>query len=151
MAFAVCSRSAKRDVGETVWLGPESPAASTLKSSQPDVWNCQKLYVGFSCLAMADTQAVKIVQTCHLGLCFEGVTQESILIAMNLPAPQGKLGCGVVIDDFVPFSNAKHDFPNVGRGRRGQRYLQTRQRQPRPEGASFKLRDFQFTARSGAA
>ena len=86
--------------------------ASRLKSFRPGMWKHDELYVGLSCLAMGDTQAVEveIAQTCHLGLCAqEGILDESILIAMNLPAPSGKLGCGIVIDDFVSFSIVSAD------------------------------------------
>ena len=45
--------------------------ASALKSFRPGMWKHDELYVGLSCLAMGDTQAVEIAQTCHLGLCVQ--------------------------------------------------------------------------------
>ena len=82
--------------------------ASVLKSFRPGMWQSEKLFVGLSCLAMGDTQAVEIAQTCHLGLCVqEGIIDETILVGMSLPAPRGKLGVGIVIDDFVSYSIEK--------------------------------------------
>ena len=36
--------------------------ASSLQAFRPDLWNVEKVYVGLSCLAMGDTQAVEIAQ-----------------------------------------------------------------------------------------
>ena len=87
-------------------VGTLSPReASTLQAFRPNLWNVEKIYVGLNCLAMGDTQAVEIAQTCHVGLCAqEGILDEEILIAMNLAPPRGKTGCGIVIDDFVSYS-----------------------------------------------
>ena len=61
-----------------------------------------QLYAGLECLAMGDTQAVEIAQTCHLGLCLqEHVFESEKLIAMSLPLPRSKVAAGIVIDDFV--------------------------------------------------
>ena len=86
-------------------VGTLSPReASTLQAFRPNLWNVEKIYVGLSCLAMGDTQAVEIAQTCHVGLCAqEGILDEEILIVMNLAPPRGKTGCGIVIDDFVSY------------------------------------------------
>ena len=61
-----------------------------------------KLVVGLACLAMGDTRAVEIAQTCHVALCVQNqILNESSLLAMNIPPPRAKTGTGIVIDDFV--------------------------------------------------
>ena len=67
-----------------------------------------ELYVALGCLAMGDTQAVELAQTCHLGLCLqEHIVDESSLLAMSLPIPRCNTMCGIVIDDFVALSKVK--------------------------------------------
>ena len=84
--------------------------ASTLQAFRPELWNAEKIYLGLNCLAMGDTQAVEIAQTCHIGLCTqESIIDEQTLIAMNLAPPREKIGCGVVIDDFVAFAKDSRD------------------------------------------
>ncbi|CAE7704626.1 PUX7 [Symbiodinium sp. CCMP2592] len=64
-----------------------------------------KLYAGLSCLAMGDTQAVEIAQTCHVGLLFQsGLLHERNLLCMGVPAPREQTCTGVVIDDHVALS-----------------------------------------------
>ena len=67
-----------------------------------------ELYVALGCLAMGDTQAVELAQTCHLGLCLqEHIVDENSLLAMSLPIPRCNTMCGIVIDDFVSLSKVK--------------------------------------------
>ena len=67
-----------------------------------------ELYVCLSCLAMGDTQAVEIAQSCHLGLCLQhDIIDESSLLAMSLPIPRKPTFSGIVIDDFVSLSKGK--------------------------------------------
>ena len=67
-----------------------------------------ELYVALGCLAMGDTQAVELAQTCHLGLCLqERIVDETSLLAMSLPVPRCNTMCGIVIDDFVSLSKVK--------------------------------------------
>ena len=88
--------------------------ASSLQAFRPDLWRSDKIYVGLNCLAMGDTQAVEIAQTCHVGLCTqEGIIDEQNLVAMNLAPPRGKTGCGIVIDDFVSYSIDARDPAQV--------------------------------------
>ena len=88
--------------------------ASSLQAFRPALWNADKIYVGLDCLAMGDTQAVEIAQTCHVGLCTqEGIIDEQNLVAMNLAPPRGKTGCGIVIDDFVSYSIDARDPAQV--------------------------------------
>ena len=88
--------------------------ASSLQAFRPALWNADKIYVGLNCLAMGDTQAVEIAQTCHVGLCAqEGIIDEQNLVAMNLAPPRGKTGCGIVIDDCVPYSIDARDPAHV--------------------------------------
>ena len=64
-----------------------------------------KLYAGLSCLAMGDTQAVEIAQTCHVGLLFQsGLLHEQNMLCMGVPAPREQTCTGVVIDDHVCLS-----------------------------------------------
>ncbi|CAE7367340.1 unnamed protein product [Symbiodinium sp. CCMP2592] len=69
------------------------------------MYQYDRLYAGLSCLAMGDTQAVELAQTCHLGLCLQhGIVSQDNLLGMKLPVPRSKTGCGLVIDDFVSYS-----------------------------------------------
>ena len=72
--------------------------------------------VGLACLAMGDTQAVEIAQTCHVGLCVQNkILDESTLLAMNLPPPRSRTSTGIVIDDFVSVTIEARSLEEVSR------------------------------------
>ena len=85
------------------FVGSISPReASSLSCFRPWMHNQDELYVGLACLAMGDTQAVEIAQTCHVGLCIQNrIFDERSILAMNLPPPRQRTSAGIVIDDFV--------------------------------------------------
>ncbi|CAE7545289.1 Kidins220 [Symbiodinium sp. CCMP2592] len=69
-----------------------------------------ELYVSLACLAMGDTQAVELAQSCHLGLCLQQqIVDEGSLLAMCLPVPRTRTptAVGIVIDDFVALSKGR--------------------------------------------
>ena len=84
-------------------VGTLSPSeAQFFQSFEPWMWKHEKLYAGLSCLAMGDTQAVELAQTCHLGLCLQhNILKPEELIAISLPIPRGPVLNGIVIDDFL--------------------------------------------------
>ena len=78
---------------------------SGFKSFQKWMYGHSELYVGLACLAMGDTQAVELAQSCHLGICLQhDIIQADNLVAMNLPPPRRRTMAGIVIDDFVSLS-----------------------------------------------
>ena len=89
-----------------VLVGTITPKeAECLSCFEKHMHRHHELHVGLSCLAMGDTQAVEIAQTCHLGLCVQKkIVCKNTLVSMSLPVPRGKVGCGVVIDDFVSYA-----------------------------------------------
>ena len=58
----------------------------------------------------------------------EGILGETILIAMNLPGPRGKVGGGIVTDNFVSFSVVNHDLLPSFQDEAQQLSLRTKQR-----------------------
>ncbi|CAE7517036.1 nmd3 [Symbiodinium sp. CCMP2592] len=89
-----------------VLVGTITPKeAECLGCFQKYMYRHPELHVGLSCLAMGDTQAVELAQTCHLGLCVQKkIVSKNTLVSMSLPIPRGKVGCGIVIDDFVSYA-----------------------------------------------
>ena len=62
------------------------------------------LHFSLATLGMGDTCAVEVAQTSHIGLlCQLGITDENVMLSMNLPIPRSPYACGVVIDDLVLF------------------------------------------------
>lgn len=69
-------------------------------------------------LAMGDTQAVELAQTCHLSLALNGgVVSRSSLISMHQPLPRGTQLTGLVIDDYISMSiDSEKDCEKPSRG-----------------------------------
>lgn len=62
-------------------------------------------------LAMGDTQAVELAQTCHLGLGYQHkIICPENLLSLQSPPPRGSTAVGIVIDDFVSLSKVPSDF-----------------------------------------
>ena len=76
------------------------------------------LFCSLNTLAMGDTQAVEIAQTCHVGLAIQqNIINKENLLCMHLPIPRAATMSGVVIDDYVALS--KVDSREVGCGSTG--------------------------------
>lgn len=70
----------------------------------------KRVFCSLSTLAMGDSQAVEIAQTCHLGLAAQtGVLSPSNFICMNLPLPRCSTMSGIIIDDYVSLSKIPFD------------------------------------------
>lgn len=69
-------------------------------------------------LAMGDTQAVELAQTCHLSLALNGgVVSRSSVISMHQPLPRGTQLTGLVIDDYISMSiDSEKDCEKPSRG-----------------------------------
>ena len=66
---------------------------SSFKAFRSWMFRHSELYVGLACLAMGDTQAVELAQSCHLGICLQNkIIQGDTLVAMNL-----LLGAGLAL------------------------------------------------------
>ncbi len=64
--------------------------------------NVQALYGALHTLAMGDTHAVGLAQTCHLSMSVQaGVSSIKNLLTLSGPTPRGPNYVGIVIDDFV--------------------------------------------------
>ena len=73
------------------------------------------LYGSLNTLAMGDTQAVEIAQTCHVGLGLQsGVITKENFLSLHMPLPRGETATGVVIDDFIALSRVRSDVPGAG-------------------------------------
>ena len=63
------------------------------------------VFASLATLAMGDTQAVEIAQTCHLGLSLAAKTATpDSLLTLTRPIPRCKTMTGLVIDDFITIS-----------------------------------------------
>ena len=70
----------------------------------------KRVFCSLATLAMGDTQAVEIAQTCHLGLAAQkGIITADDFICMNLPLPRSSTMSGIIIDDFVSLSKVPID------------------------------------------
>ena len=84
---------------------------SEFKAFRKWMFGHEELCVGLACLAMGDTQAVELAQSCHLGICLQrSVIQEDSLVSMMRPPPSQKTMAGFVIDDFVSLSIESRSF-----------------------------------------
>ena len=100
-------------------VGTITPSeARNFQCFEPWMWGQEELFVGLSCLAMGDTQAVELAQTCHVGLCLQHqIVNAEDLISISLPIPRGPVFSGVVIDDFLALAVSKK-APNRDIGER---------------------------------
>ena len=72
----------------------------------------KEVFCSLNTLAMGDSQAVEIAQTCHLGLGLQsGAIRPDNLTTMGRPLPRNNLITGIVIDDLVSLAivPADHD------------------------------------------
>ena len=70
-------------------------------------------YLSLRSLAMGDSHAVELAQTCHLGILIQsGLLTADRFISMNLAIPRSPKMVGVIIDDLVLFEKILRE--NVG-------------------------------------
>ena len=87
-------------------LRPHS--VSHLKAFRPELLNSSVIFGGLATLAMGDTQAVELAQSCHLGVALQhGIITEENLMSLAKPPPRSSSSVGLVIDDFVVVSKVE--------------------------------------------
>lgn len=70
----------------------------------------EPIFGGLATLAMGDTQAVSLAQTCHLGMALQThVANQHNLLTLSGPVPRCNDMVGIIIDDFVSLSICKND------------------------------------------
>ena len=73
----------------------------------------KEVFCSLNTLAMGDSQAVEIAQTCHLGLSLQcGAISPKNLTSMTRPLPRGNLVAGIVIDDLISLSFVPSEQPS---------------------------------------
>ena len=81
-----------------------------LKALKPEHHGGPWIYGSLSTLAMGDTQAVELAQSCHLGLGLQyNVVTSDNLSTMYKPLPSSRTMCGLIIDDFITMSQVPAD------------------------------------------
>lgn len=85
---------------------------SHLSCVGPEHVDAGMIHMSLATLAMGDTQAVELAQTCHLGLGYQNkvITSETLL-SLQSPPPRGDTAVGIVIDDFISLSKVALDHP----------------------------------------
>lgn len=79
--------------------------------------NGEPLYGTLKTLAMGDTNAVSLAQTCHVGMCLQsGKMNVDQLLTLSGPLPRSKVKVGVIIDDFVTLSEVQAGATEVSAG-----------------------------------
>lgn len=72
---------------------------------RPELAGCSKIYGSLATLAMGDTQAVQLAQTCHVGIGLQSrLISPSNLLTLKGPLPRACDMVGIVIDDLVTLS-----------------------------------------------
>ena len=89
-----------------VLVGPMHPSElSHLNALKPHHHSAREVYGALGSLAMGDSQAVELAQSCHLGLGLQSnVVTADNLLTMYKPVPRTATMVGLVIDDFVALS-----------------------------------------------
>ena len=65
----------------------------------------EPIFGALSTLAMGDTQAVSLAQTCHLDMALQtGIASSDNLLTLSGPVPRVRDMVGIIIDDFVTLS-----------------------------------------------
>lgn len=79
--------------------------------------NGEPLYGTLKTLALGDTNAVSLAQTCHVGMCLQsGKMSVDQLLTLSGPLPRSKVKVGVIIDDFVTLSEVQAGTTEVSAG-----------------------------------
>ena len=105
--FAVSEERCRRNILQGVVKPHE---VSHLSCFREELWNESCLHAGLATLAMGDSQAVGLAQTCHLGLALQSmVASPETLLTLKGPLPRTRTLVGIVIDDFVTISKTSID------------------------------------------
>ena len=76
-----------------------------LRALRPEHLDEKVIFGALGSLAMGDTQAVELAQSCHLGLALQhDIVTSDNLTTMRKPPPRTQTTVGLVIDDFVTLS-----------------------------------------------
>lgn len=74
------------------------------------------VFCSLATLAMGDSQAVELAQTCHVGLGVQsGIISSSNLICMQKALPRAPTSVGIVIDDFITIQRLKSNLVDKGK------------------------------------
>ena len=77
----------------------------------------EPLYGSLATLAMGDSQAVSLAQTCHVGMCLKSeLVEANQLLTLSGPLPRADNKVGIIIDDFVVLSTVKDGETEPSRG-----------------------------------
>ena len=100
--FSVSEQRSRRNV-----LAGAVPTSKLrhLSCYRSDLETGEAVYGSLATLAMGDSQAVSLAQTCHVGMCLQsGLVRAEQLITLAGPLPREPERVGIIIDDFVSMS-----------------------------------------------
>lgn len=81
-----------------------------LKCMRPELRNAGRLVGSLGTLAMGDSQAVELAQTCHISLALSyQICREDEMITYKKPLPRSQTMVGILIDDFISLSVLPED------------------------------------------
>ena len=112
--FKTSSSRSRRNV----LVGPLHPKELTgISAVKEHHLQSNLVYGSLNTLAMGDTQAVELAQSCHVGLALQG----NILTCDNMtslyqPLPREDTMVGIIIDDFISMSKVKCGVEDRSRG-----------------------------------
>lgn len=100
--FRVSEQRARRNA----LAGPVDPKKlSHLSCYRPELAQAGEVYGALATLAMGDSQAVSLAQTCHLAIALQsGIARPENLLTLSGICPRSRTMVGIVIDDFVSLS-----------------------------------------------
>ena len=95
---------------KNILAGPITPSqASSFSCFREEFWEEEKLYGSLCTLAMGDSQAVGLAQTCHLSLALRSGVRSDQLLTLSGQIPRGPNYTGIVIDDFVSLAEVSRE------------------------------------------
>ena len=105
--FAVSRERSKRNclVGTL-----DSRRLGHLSCMRPELQGAGRIVGSLATLAMGDSQAVELAQTCHLSMALSyGICTEEELITYKKPLPRSETLVGILIDDFISIAAVAED------------------------------------------
>ena len=95
---------------KNILAGPITPSqACSFSCFKKEFWEEDKLYGSLCTLAMGDSQAVGLAQTCHLSLALRSGVRSDQLLTLSGQVPRGPDFVGIVIDDFVSLATVQKE------------------------------------------
>ena len=112
--FSVSEERSKRNI----LAGPvKREEVEHLRCFHSGLSSDEPIYGSLCTLAMGDTQAVSLAQTCHVGLALQSnIATAETLLTLSGPVPRGNLAVGIVIDDFVSIAKIGAGFKGASEG-----------------------------------